>query len=318
MMNTKEFQGSWPALVTPMRKAEAGGLESIDFDRFQQLIQDCIDAGVTGLLFAGTTGQSATLSHEEHAEVVRKGSDFALKYANSQGKRVQLIAGAGSNATHEAVELSKRIVDTSPVDAVLHVTGYYNNPPQEGLIKHFVAIADAMESSEVPVILYNVPGRTNSNLEAETTIKLAQHPLIIGTKEASGDLEKVEQIVAAVDKDSFRVVSGEDHLVYEIMKRGGTGVITASGNKWPRQFQRLVELGLAERWDEAKALQEALLPCINAVFSAKNPIPLCWMFNSAIRLPLVSVEELSAEARDKTEKMIEQAMAITDFPHMED
>ncbi len=316
-LTAETFQGCYVALITPMRSADGASLPEIDFDRYFEQVRSCLDAGVTGLLFSGTTGQSATLSHDEHVEVAIRGAQYAREYADSLGRSVQLLAGAGSNATHEACELSKRIVGQAPIDGLLHVTGYYNNPPQEGLRKHFEAIADTMHQQHIPIILYNVPGRTNSNLSADTVIQLAGHPGIIGIKEASGDLDQIRQIINNVDVSQFRVVSGEDHLVYEIMRMGGTGVVSATANQWPREFQVMTELGLAGEWDKAAGLQEALLPCCRAVFSVKNPIPLAHLFNTELRLPLVGLDELAPAAREKAEKLIRQALEIREFPHVE-
>ncbi|OGY43303.1 MAG: 4-hydroxy-tetrahydrodipicolinate synthase [Candidatus Buchananbacteria bacterium RIFCSPHIGHO2_01_FULL_39_8] len=315
MFTAKNLAGCHVAMITPMTRDLP--TPRIDWPRLFELTEQLIDAGVTGLLFAGTTGQSATLSHDEHVEVVLKGAAHAHWYAHEKGRSVQLLAGAGSNSTQEAIELSLRIAEQAPIEALLHVTGYYNNPPQEGLIAHFEAIADALAPRQIPIILYNVPGRTASNLAAETTIQLAAHPNIIGIKEASGDLTKVDQIVAATNPDDFRVVSGEDHLVYEIMRRGGTGVISASANRWPRQFQRLTELATAGQWEAAKELQEALLPCVKAVFAVKNPIPLACMFDTAVRLPLMELPRLNEATRQKALTAIETALAIEQFPCME-
>jgi len=317
MITAQHLEGCYVALITPMRQAEGKELPQIDFDRFYELIRQMVDAGVAGLLLSGTTGQSATLTHTEHVEVAVKGASYAQWYAHEQGRTIQILAGGGSNATHEAVSLSERIVTAAPVDALLHVTGYYNNPPQEGLIAHFEAIATRMQEHRVPVILYNVPGRTNSDLAAESVIHLARHPNIIGIKEASGNLEKIEQIIQATDANQFRVVSGEDHLVYEIMRRGGSGVISATANRWPRPYQRLTELCRSSRWDEAHELQEALLPCAKAVFSVKNPIPLAHLLASEVRLPLVGMERLNEETRRKALATIDQALAIEQFPSVE-
>ena len=235
MITARNLEGCYVALITPMRCEAQDTWPQVDFDRLYELIRQAVDAGVTGLVFVGTTGQSATLTHDEHVDVATKGAAYAHWYAHEQGRSVQLVAGAGSNATHEAIDLSERIVAAAPVDALLHVTGYYNNPPQEGLRAHFEAVASAMQPHRVPIILYNVPGRTNSDLAAETVVHLAAHPNIIGVKEASGDLKKIEEIITRTNPDQFRVVSGEDHLVYEIMRRGGTGVISATANRWPRE-----------------------------------------------------------------------------------
>ena len=316
MITAQDLRGCYIALITPMAPTENSREPQIDFNRLYELIRNSIDAGVTGLVFSGTTGQSATLSHDEHVEVAVKGASYAHWYSNEKGRSVQIIAGAGSNCTSEAISLSKRIVSAAPVDALLCVTGYYNNPPQEGLIAHYETLADEMMDERTPLVLYNVPGRTASNLVLETIIHLSHHPNIIGIKEASGVLPKIQEILENTNRKEFQVISGEDHLVYDIMKLGGTGVISASANRWPLEFQRLTELALKGKWKEAEELQEALLPCTQAVFCAKNPIPLSYMFGVEVRLPLVGIDRLNEEDQKRCIGTIEKALAIENFPHV--
>ena len=178
----------------------------------------------------------------------------------------------------------------------LHVTGYKNNPPQTGLIEHFEYLADTMCSAGSNLIMYNVPSRTGSNMLPKTTIRLAQHPRIIGTKEASGNLEQVRAIIEGTDPDSFRVVSGEDNIVADIVEMGGYGVISASANIAPLPFIRIVYAGLVGDHPIAQQLQEHINPLVGAVFSVKNPIPLAYMFATEVRPPLVGVtKEQGAE-----------------------
>lgn len=316
MMNARELNGCIVAVITPMQEKAKSVV--IDYDKMILLIKQLIDAGVRGLLFAGTTGQSATLTHDEQVTVVTVGATIAREYAAEKKRNILIVASAGSNATHEAVSLSQRIAESVEVDALLHVTGYYNNPPQEGLVRHFEKIADMMARLETPIILYNVPGRTSSCIEPETVIRLARHPLIIGIKEASGRLDAVERIIGETDPENFSVVSGEDHLVCEIMRRGGRGVISATANRWPREFQRLCDLGAAGEWERAAKLQEALLPCVKATFAVKNPIPLAHMFGAAVRLPLIGVEDLGEPKRGEALGAINAALAISEFPEMTD
>ncbi|GAB4321835.1 MAG: 4-hydroxy-tetrahydrodipicolinate synthase [Candidatus Sumerlaeia bacterium] len=316
MLTAPQLNGCIVAVITPMQEKARSIV--IDYDKFLAHIKQLIDAGVSGLLLAGTTGQSATLTHDEHVTIVTMGATIAREYAQEKGRRVLIVASAGSNATHEAVSLSQRIAESVEVDALLHVTGYYNNPPQEGLIRHFETIADLTERLGVPIILYNIPSRTGSCIEPATVIRLARHPAIIGIKEASGRLDAVERIIAETDPEHFTVVSGEDHLVFEIMKRGGRGVISATANRWPLEFQRLCDLCAAGQWERARRLQDALLPCVKAVFAVKNPIPLAAMFSTAVRLPLVSVEQLEEPRRSEVRAAIQTALSITSFPEMTD
>ena len=313
MLRAPELTGCYPALITPMSRQ--GDTLEVDTDAFHRLIADVIDAGVAGIVIAGTTGQSATLSHDEHVELVREGALYARAYARGKGRPVKVIASAGSNSTAEARDMSRRILAAGNVDALLHVTGYYNNPPQEGLLKHFRLMGDLAAENDAAVILYNVPGRTNSNITAETCVELAKHPAIIAVKEASGKIEQVQAILDGTDRDEFSVVSGEDHLVAEIIRRGGTGVISAAANVWPSEFQTLCDLALAGKHAEAAELQEALMPCVAATFSVKNPIPLHHMLGSDLRLPLVSVGDLREPGRSAALAKINAALAIRSFPH---
>lgn len=314
MLSASQLRGCYPALITPMR--ETAGRVVVDTKAFHDLIQHVIDHGVAGFVIAGTTGQSATLTHDEQIELVNDGALFARGYAAGKGRGVQVIASAGSNATHEAEHLSRGILAKGRVDGLLHVTGYYNNPPQEGLIKHFARMGDIAGDHGVGVILYNVPSRTRSNIDADTAIELAKHPAIVALKEASGDLDQVQRILDGTDRKSFAMLSGEDHLVADIIKRGGTGVISASANRWPREFQTLCELALAGDHAKAAQLQEALLPCVAATFCVKNPIPLHHMMGSALRLPLVAVEELREPGRSAALAKIAAAESIEAFPHV--
>ncbi len=314
MLAATDLLGCYPALITPMREEE--GELKIDFFHFYKMIEAVLDARCSGIVIAGTTGQSSTLSLEEHIELVARGADYARGHARRLGRSVQVIGSAGSNSTRESIFMMAEILKRAKVDAFLHVTGYYNNPPQEGLLKHYRTVADYAGESDTAVILYNVPGRTKSNIEAATCIKLARHPAIIAVKEASGDLEQVQAILDGTDRATFTVVSGEDHLVADIIRRGGTGVISASANRWPAEFQSLTELALGGEHDKAEALQKALLPCVEAVFCVKNPIPLAHMFNTGVRSPLVTIDEMTPENQEKAVATINAALAIRRFPHV--
>jgi 4-hydroxy-tetrahydrodipicolinate synthase len=293
------------------------GHVTIDMDFFHRHIGYVIDHGVTGIVIAGTTGQSATLTHDEQIKLVNDGALFARGYAAGKGRKCQVIAAAGSNSTAEAVYMSREILAEGRVDALLHVTGYYNNPPQEGLYKHFHLMADLAAEHDAGIIMYNVPSRTGSNLEAATACELARHPAVLGVKEASGNIDQVQAILDGTDRDSFAVLSGEDNLVAEIIRRGGTGVISASANRWPGEFQRVCDLAMAGEHQKAAELQEALLPCVGATFCVKNPIPLHHMFEAGLRAPLVTVDELREPKRSQALAKIEAALAIESFPHME-
>ncbi len=294
-LDVTELQGTYTALITPMQRGD--GLKNpIDYAKLYRLIEDQEAAGIQGVVVAGTTGQSATLSHKEHAIFV----NTIYKHVADRYPQLQFIVGAGSNCTNEAISLSKEIENKIGPSTFLHVTGYYNNPPQEGLIAHYNMLAKAIPKSNI--ILYNVPGRTSSKIEPETVMTLIDHvENIIGIKEASGDLEAVKRIIAYTNPDRFRVVSGEDHLVAEIIKEGGTGVISASANIAPKYFVEITKAALAGDHQEARRLQEEILPLVKqGVFYKKNPIPLAEMFNTELRLPLVRLSGI----RPNLEKLL--------------
>jgi 4-hydroxy-tetrahydrodipicolinate synthase len=315
MLSNEQLSGCHVALITPM--TPCGSMMVIDYDRVFGLIDRCLEGGVAGLLFAGTTGQSATLSHAEQIELCARGIEYARARAQALGRPVTCLASAGSNATAEALHLTQHIAETSHPDGLLHVTGYYNNPPQEGLLRHFETVADLAERFDTSIILYNIPGRTGSRIEAETVIRLARHPGIAAVKDATGDLDSLARIRAETDPNAFALLSGEDHLVSPIIRLGGIGVISASANRWPAAFQRLAELANAGDFGAADELQAALQPCIDAVFSVKNPIPLHHMFDAGLRRPLVSVDELANEHRVRVTGLIDAAEAIERLPYVD-
>ena len=314
MISQEQLRGCHVALITPM--TPVGGLLVIDYPKLYALIDTCLEAGTRGVLFAGTTGQSATLSHDEQIEMCTRGIDYARRRAAELGREVTCLASAGSNATEEALYLSQNIIQATKPDALLHVTGYYNNPPQEGIRAHFEKLGDRLAELDTSIILYNIPGRTGSRIEVDTLVALAKHPAIAAVKEATGDLDSIERLASQVDLSQFAILSGEDHLVAPIVKRGGLGVISASANRWPKEFQRVAELALAGEMEAAEALQAALQPCIDAVFSVKNPIPLHYMLDAKLRMPLLPIEELDSANRDPALEKIRAAEAITEFPSL--
>jgi 4-hydroxy-tetrahydrodipicolinate synthase len=257
----------------------------IDIEKLYRLIDGLIGAGVTGVCACGTTGQSATLSHEEHVHV----AELVFRRIDS---RCQYIASAGSNCTQEALDLTRNIERKIGPATFLHVTGYYNNPPQAGLLAHFRKIADSLQHDESNLILYNVPGRTRSNLDVATTVALAENPRIIGIKEASEDLDQIQAIIDQTDPRRFRVLTGECGQIAEVIERGGFGAISATANLAPRLLGQLVTAGLNEEFRRARELQERAGRAIEAVFCRKNPIPLAMLFGCGVRLPLVVLPEI--------------------------
>lgn len=285
-----ELRGVWPALFTPLKNDDPKRLRnSIDYDKAKKIIDDMITEGVTGIVPVGTTGQSPTVSTEQHLDMVR----FTMDYVAG---RVPVIAGAGSNSTRESVDMIQAIQKALGDTAVLCVTGYYNNPPQEGLVGHFETLS---AETGAKIVIYNVPARTASYLEPETLIRLAADKNVIGLKQAvdfrsAGKFrDDTKKVLAATRGLDFSVVTGEDDGVAEILEMGGTGVITASGNipEVARLFLKIVAAHEAGDAAGARKLQEDAMVFVKAVFARKNPLPLAALFDSPLFQPLVSVRE---------------------------
>ncbi len=285
-----ELCGVWPALFTPLRDDDPKRLRnSIDYGKTRKIIDDLIAEGVDGIVPVGTTGQSPTVSPAQHLDFIR----FVAEYVDG---RVPILAGAGSNCTRESVDMIQEMLKSLGPLAVLCVTGYYNNPPQDGLAAHYETIA---RETGAKIVIYNVPARTASYLEPDTLVRLAADKNIIGLKQAvdfghpgkhRDDTLAVIQKTASSD---FAVVSGEDDSVFAFLELGGRGVITATGNipEAARLFLKLVAAHREGRRDEAEAMQGEAMVFVQAVFARKNPIPLGTFFNSPLFLPLVSVRE---------------------------
>ena len=279
-MMPKGWLGLGTALVTPFKRD--GG---IDTKALRALVDWQIEQGVHFLVPCGSTGEAVTMSPAEHRRVVQ----IVVEQA---ARRVPVCAGAGSNDTRKAIDLSKQMQEAG-ADMLLHVSPMYNKPPQRGLLAHFRAIADA---TDLPVIVYNVPGRTSSNIEAKTTLALAEHPRIVAVKEASGSLPQILEIIRGAPK-GFQVLSGDDALTLPVMSAGGTGVISVVSNIAPGPMSRLVDACAAKRFDEARKIHERLLPLMSAAFVESNPIPakaamaMLGRMENVLRLPLVPLDE---------------------------
>ncbi|HUF73462.1 MAG TPA: 4-hydroxy-tetrahydrodipicolinate synthase [Gammaproteobacteria bacterium] len=275
--------GSMVALVTPMSDDGA-----VNEDELGRLIDFHIEAGTEALVIAGTTGESATLTHEEHLDLLERSCRLTAG-------RIPVIAGTGSNSTRQTLELSAK-ASRLKIEALLIVTPYYNKPTQEGLVRHYTAIADAVER---PIILYNVPGRTAVDLKPATVVRLAGHPRIVGIKEATGEIGRVEELRDACGPD-FTLLSGDDATACEFMLAGGDGVISVTGNVAPAQMRELCDAARAGKRDEAEAIDAYLRDLHRNLFIESNPIPVKWALNamgligSGIRLPLT---ELAPEHR---------------------
>ncbi|ERP31444.1 4-hydroxy-tetrahydrodipicolinate synthase [Chitinivibrio alkaliphilus] len=288
-MATKRLSGVYTALFTPLKNdCEKRLYNSIDYEKTKLIIDDLISSGVSGIVPVGTTGQSATLSHKQHLDFIR----FVVDYI---GDRCEVIAGAGSNCTRESVSIINKIMDIKRIP-VLCVTGYYNNPPRYGVKKHFETLA---EETGAEIVLYNVPGRTNSYITADTVIDLAQNPQFIGLKQAvdftiGGDhREDTLNIIKATEDMPFSVVSGEDDSLAQLIRDGGTGIISATANipEALTMMNTIITEARQGNHEKAFELQFQLTPLIQACFSRKNPIPLGTFFNSPLYQPLCSVLE---------------------------
>ena len=279
------FKGSLVALATPFDSNNR-----VDFASLKGLIDFHVNAGSDGLVIAGTTGEAATLTRAEHVELVAAAAEI------SDG-RLPIVAGTGSNSTQQTIDLSLEVGKTG-IDAYLIVVPYYNKPVQEGMIRHFTAIADAVD---LPVMMYNVPGRTVADMQAETVARLAQHDNILGIKEATGDIDRLKQIQALVD-DDFMLYSGDDFTSLEFLQTGGHGIVTVSGNVVPAAVAAVCRLVAAGEHVEAKALDDTLQPLNDALFVESNPIPVKWALNRmglippGLRLPLT---ELTGQYHDQ-------------------
>lgn len=253
----RDFRGVFTALITPFTKSG-----EVDEAAFERIIDYQISQGVDGLVPCGTTGESPTLSHDEHDRVI----EMAVKFA--QGK-VPVIAGTGSNATSEAVRLSLHAQEAG-VDAVLLVNPYYNKPTQKGLYLHFKAIADALT---IPCIVYNIQGRTGVNIETDTLVRLMNDsPNITVVKEASGNLDQMKEVIKRRN-DNFSVLSGDDNMCLSLIEAGGDGVISVASNLIPKMMVDMVHIALKGNFAEARKLEEKLKPFFEACFIETNPIP---------------------------------------------
>jgi 4-hydroxy-tetrahydrodipicolinate synthase len=270
------FTGTGTALVTPFR-----GDGSLDESTLRVLVQRQIDAGIDFLVPCGTTGESPTLTHEEHLRVV----EITVEMANG---RVPVLGGAGGYNTSEVIELGRELAERGG-DGILSVTPYYNKPTQEGLYQHYRAIAEAVP---LPIILYSVQGRTGVNIEPATVARLAQIANIIGIKEASGNISQMAAMLNVVPRE-FIVLSGDDAIVLPQMALGGRGVISVVSNEIPGEMSRMVRLARDNRWEEARELHRRFYPLMEINFVESNPIPVkaamaeMGLLEAVWRLPMV-------------------------------
>jgi 4-hydroxy-tetrahydrodipicolinate synthase len=285
-----DIRGCGTALVTPFRKDG-----SLDLDALRRLVQFQLRAGIDFLVPCGTTGETPTLEHAEYLAVIRA-------VVQEVAGRVPVIAGVGGNNTRKVIDLAAEVRGLG-VQGILSVAPYYNKPTQEGLYQHFQAMA---ESTDLPIIVYNVPARTSSNIEPPTVARLSKIPNIIGIKEASGSIVQQMEVLAAVPP-GFRVLSGDDSFTFPLMALGGVGIISVISNEIPGEMTRLAHLLLEGKLEAARQLHFSLLPLMQVNFIETNPIPvkaalaMMGMIEEVYRLPMVPMKP---ENRAKLEKVL--------------
>ncbi len=286
-----KLRGCGTALVTPFQQDG-----SLDEMALRQLVRWQVDSGIDFLLPCGTTGETPTLSHDEWLRVI----DVTIEAAEG---RVPIMAGATSNNTQDAVAKTREISARRGVDVILSATPYYNKPTQEGVYQHFRAIAEA---SQKPIVLYNIPGRTGTNIETPTLRRLAEIPNIIGVKEASGNISQIAEVCATVPED-FLVFSGDDAITLAVIGLGGVGIISVVSNEIPAEITRMTQAALANKWDMARMIFRKYLPLMQANFMESNPGPakavlsMMGRIEEVYRLPIVPMR---TENRAKLEKVV--------------
>lgn len=274
------WKGSLVALTTPF-----DAHNRIDYDALQRLIDFHVEQGSAGLIIAGTTGESATLDKAEHVELISRAAEYV-------SGRMTVIAGTGSNSTQQTIDLSREVMACG-IDGYLLVAPYYNKPVQEGIYRHFSAIADAVDK---PIMLYNVPGRTVTDILPETVARLARHENIVALKDATGDMQRMRDHQAVV-QDDFLYFSGDDFTMLEFFELGGHGVVTVSGNVAPKSVASIYEDTSAGENERARKTDDGLQALNTALFVESNPIPVKWalhkmgLIGAEIRLPLTPFSE---------------------------
>ncbi|HOL41782.1 MAG TPA: 4-hydroxy-tetrahydrodipicolinate synthase [Methanospirillum sp.] len=280
------IEGVFPALITPFLRNHG---KNLDLEGLRSNIAHLVAAGVHGVVPCGSTGESATLSFAEHEQVIEVTIDEA-------GGKVPVLAGTGSNNTAEALRFTRAAKDAG-ADGVLVISPYYNKPNRSGLIKHYTAIADL----DIPVVVYNVPGRTGQNITPDIIAELAKHPSIVGVKEASGDVGQISTIIEMTRDEDFTVISGDDNLTLPILALGGKGVISVAANIYPRPLIEMYEASQKGDYETARTIHYAYSPLFRAMFFESNPIPvkkaaeLKGMAAGPLRLPLDEASEQTTE-----------------------
>lgn len=285
------FKGAIVAIVTPIKDGK------VDYESYRKLIDFQLKNGTNGILTCGCTGEPATLTYEEHKDLIK----FTVEYVE---KKVPVIAGTGSNNTIEAIELTE-FAEKTGADAALLITPYYNKPTQKGLYLHYKEVA---KSVSIPLILYNVPSRTGISIAPETVAELSEIKNIVGIKEASGSLDQVSKIISLIKRDDFVVLSGDDSLTLPIMAVGGVGVVSVASNIVPKEISQMVEFALKGDYENARRIHIKLFPIFKILFIETNPIPvktclsLMGFINPEWRLPLCGPSEENFEKIKNTIK----------------
>lgn len=280
------FEGILPAIITPFRRDSGKGL---DIEGLRSNIESLLECGIHGIVPCGSTGESATLTFEEHEQVISATVEIV-------DGRVPVLAGTGSNNTEEAIRLTRSARDAG-ADGALIISPYYNKPNRSGLVKHFTKIADL----GLPIVLYNVPGRTGQNLQPDLVTELARHPNIVGIKEASGDITQISRIIEETRDEDFVVLSGDDAMTLPILALGGAGVISVTANVNPRLMVQMYDAFRAGDLARAQDLHYTLAPLMRAMFVDTNPIPvkkavgLLGMAAGPVRLPLDDLDNQKTE-----------------------
>src|SRR5881227_306496 len=290
------FRGTFTALVTPFRNGD------IDFAAFEKLVEAQIAAGITGVIAVGTTGESPTLTHDEKHEVIER----AIKIANG---RCKVIAGAGTNSTRDSIEAAK-FAEKAGADGALLVAPYYNKPSQEGMFRHFKAVADA---TKLPVMLYNIPGRCVVDIAADTVVRLAQScRSIVSIKEASGSVERVAELRRRLPQE-FTILSGDDGLTLPFMAVGASGVVSVASNLYPAEVCSLVHACESGDFKSAETLHRKMSPVLRDLFIEPNPVPvktaLAWRgaMSFEVRLPLFEMTDANQARLRKTLEAFEKS-----------
>lgn len=276
---TKIFKGAFSALPTPFKDGE------VDYDALKNHVESQIAGGINGLVPCGTTGESATLSHDEHKKVI----EFVIETAN---KRVLVLAGTGSNSTEESIKLTRH-AEKIGADGSLLISPYYNKPTQEGVYQHYKAIS---ESTDLPLVLYNVPGRTSLNMDPTTIARLSEYKNIVGVKEATGDLAQVSDVIEYA-VDGFQIISGDDFVTLPMINIGAVGTISVTSNIIPTDVSNMCKFALQGKQDEALKLHYKMQPLNRSMFLETNPVPvktalaLMGKMTEEFRLPLCNMAD---------------------------